>query len=213
MQNRLFLGKRRRSNFYDGNDGEKGVAEQKIRCPSDIIPGKYGRRPGISDIRRGLTMKMIKIELKKAFTGSRFWLAFGVGQFLGISSILTVYRSWLSQREYIQYWEDRFPVRQAYTLYNVWMLNEQLSIGRTLFFLLASISGGFSFCSFLLSGRKEKTASSGVGENREKRIFPGKIPGCFSQRLRCDQRNTACESGNISCMFSMGKAAAFLSIF
>ena len=73
-------------------------------------------------------MKMIKIELKKAFTGNRFWLAFGIGQFLGISSILTVYRSWLSQRDYIQYWENRFPFRQAYTLYNVWMLNEQMSI-------------------------------------------------------------------------------------
>ena len=85
-------------------------------------------------------MKMIKIELKKAFTGNRFWLAFGIGQFLGISSILTVYRSWLSQRDYIQYWENRFPVRQAYTLYNVWMLNEQLSIGRTF-----SFSSGFHF--------------------------------------------------------------------
>ena len=73
-------------------------------------------------------MKIIKIELKKAFTGSRFWLAFCIGQFLGISSILTVYRSWLSQRDYIQYWENRFPVRQAYTLYNVWILNEQLSV-------------------------------------------------------------------------------------
>ena len=30
-------------------------------------------------------MKMIKIELKKAFIGSRFWLAFCIGQFLGIS--------------------------------------------------------------------------------------------------------------------------------
>ena len=90
-------------------------------------------------------MKMIKIELKKAFTGNRFWLAFGIGQFLGISSILTVYRSWLSQRDYIQYWENRFPVRQAYTLYNVWMLNEQMSIGRVLFFFWLPFLAAFPF--------------------------------------------------------------------
>ena len=101
-------------------------------------------------------MKMIKIELKKAFTGSRFWLAFCIGQFLGISSILTVYRSWLSQRDYIQYWENRFPVRQAYTLYNVWILNEQLSIGRTLFFFWLPFLAAFPFAASYYQEEKKK---------------------------------------------------------
>ena len=101
-------------------------------------------------------MKMIKIELKKAFTGNRFWLAFGIGQFLGISSILTVYRSWLSQREYIQYWENRFPVRQAYTLYNVWMLNEQMSIGRVLFFFWLPFLAAFPFAASYYQEEKKK---------------------------------------------------------
>ena len=101
-------------------------------------------------------MKIIKIELKKAFTGSRFWLAFCIGQFLGISSILTVYRSWLGQRDYIQYWEDRFPVRQAYTLYNVWILNEQLSIGRTLFFFWLPFLAAFPFAASYYQEEKKK---------------------------------------------------------
>ena len=101
-------------------------------------------------------MKIIKIELKKAFTGSRFWLAFCIGQFLGISSILTVYRSWLSQRDYIQYWENRFPVRQAYTLYNVWILNEQLSIGRTLFFFWLPFLAAFPFAASYYQEEKKK---------------------------------------------------------
>mgnify|MGYP000704053892 CR=1 FL=1 len=105
-------------------------------------------------------MKMIKIELKKAFTGSRFWLAFCIGQFLGISSILTVYRSWLSQRDYIQYWENRFPVRQAYTLYNVWMLNEQLSIGRTLFFFWLPFLAAFPFAASYYQEEKKKAENT-----------------------------------------------------
>ena len=31
-----------------------------------LFPGKYGRRPGISDIRRGFTMKIIKNRAEKS---------------------------------------------------------------------------------------------------------------------------------------------------
>ncbi len=57
---------------------------------------------------------------KTHFTGSRFWLHFVSGSFLGISSISNgINRFLVGQRETIlQLEEDRFPVRQAYTLYN-----------------------------------------------------------------------------------------------
>lgn len=90
-------------------------------------------------------MKMIKIELKKAFTGNRFWLAFGIGQFLGISSIFNGVPFLVKPERLYTILGKSFPVRQAYTLYNVWMLNEQMSIDEFSFSSGIPFSGGFSF--------------------------------------------------------------------
>ncbi|MDO4274065.1 MAG: hypothetical protein Q4D16_10370 [Eubacteriales bacterium] len=100
--------------------------------------------------------KILKIEVKKALTGVRFKTAFLTAQFLGILSLVSVFRQYQIQKDYIMYWADSFPVRQVYTLYHSWILNEPVSIGRTVFFLCFPLLAAFPFAASYYQEEKKK---------------------------------------------------------
>lgn len=100
---------------------------------------------------------ILKIELKKAFSGPSFKTAMLISCFFCLISILYEYGLYQYQKPYIEYWADKYPVSQVFTLYSSWILIEQNSIGRTLFFFWIPVVASIPFAtSFYVEEKKRQ---------------------------------------------------------
>lgn len=122
---------------------------------------------------------LIYLELKKALTNVRFKIIFAVSQILSIWSLVAVYQQYQSDMEYILYWKDKFPVQQIYTVCHAWMLNEQISIGRTVFFLGLPLLAAFPFAASFYQEEKKKQLSHVLIRTKKMDYFVAKYIAVF----------------------------------
>ena len=156
--------------------------------------------------------QMIKLEIRKAFSGIHFWIAFGIAQFFSAASLLSVYQNYLENKNYIEYWKERFPIRQVYTLYHAWMMNNPVSIGSTLFFFWLPVLAAFSFAASYQQEEKRRQLCLVLVRTRREYYFRAKHLAVFFVRISDNFRDTDLESGSGSSDVSKGKAHSILCL-